>query len=375
MYKCDKRIVMTLDAGGTNFVFSAIQGNREMVTPVCLPAETDNLELCFRALVSGFEQVKGQLSQEPVAISFAFPGPADYEHGVIGDLPNFPAFRGGVALGRFLEKAFGIPVFINNDGNLFAYGEALAGILPELNQKLKEAGNERQFRNLIGITLGTGFGAGIVINRTLLTGDNGCGGDLWNFRNLHYPGMIAEESVSIRAVNRVYAELSGDTDAALTPKDICDIADGRKAGDCKAAKDSFRTLGHALGDAIASALTLIDGVVVIGGGLSGASAHILPAVMEKLNERFTTFSGNSFDRLQMKVLDVDQEEQLKELLTLDVDKIPVCGTKEYASYVKTKKTGIAISRLGTNHAVCLGAYAFALNELDKDTCSQTFDCR
>lgn len=367
MYKGDKRIVMTLDAGGTNFVFSAIRGNLEIVTPICLSAPTDNLDLCFEALLSGFEQVRGQLPEAPVAISFAFPGPADYAHGVIGDLPNFPSFRGGVALGKYLERAFGIPAYINNDGNLFAYGEALAGVLPALNQKLKEGGDERQFRNLIGITLGTGFGGGVVINRNLLTGDNGCGGDLWNLRNLHHPDMIAEESVSIRAVKRVYMELSSDTDTTLTPKDICDIANGEKAGDRNAAKESFRKLGHALADAIASALTLIDGVVVIGGGLSGASAHILPAVMEKLNERFTTFSGNSFNRLQMKVLDMDDEAQLAELLAFDTVNIPVYGTTEYTGYVKTKKTGIAVSKLGANHAISLGAYAFALNELDKDT--------
>ncbi len=365
MYKDDKRIVLTLDAGGTNFVFSAIQGNREIVTPVFLPAQPHDLEQCFQSLVTGFEQVKQHLSQEPVAISFAFPGPADYEHGVIGDLPNFPAFRGGVALGGYLEQRFGIPVYINNDGNLFAYGEALAGLLPEMNRRLKEAGSTKRFGNLIGITLGTGLGAGVVINRTLLTGDNGCGGDLWNFRNLYHPGMIAEESVSIRAVKRVYSEVSGQADATLTPKDICDIADGLREGDQEAAMESFQRLGHALGDVIASALTLIDGLVVVGGGLAGASAHILPAVMEKLNERFTTFSGNRFDRLQMKVFDVGDEVQLGELLKPDVELIPVRGTTRYADYTRSKKTAIAISRLGTNNAVYLGAYAFALNQLDK----------
>ena len=45
MYEHDKRIVMTLDAGGTNFVFSAIQGCREMSgSPICLPAASDDLE-------------------------------------------------------------------------------------------------------------------------------------------------------------------------------------------------------------------------------------------------------------------------------------------------------------------------------------------
>ena len=88
---------MTLDAGGTNFVFSAIQGCREIVEPICLPAASDDLERFLSVLVEGFLEVEKRLPKLPVAISFAFPGPADYEHGIIGDLPNFPAFRGGVA--------------------------------------------------------------------------------------------------------------------------------------------------------------------------------------------------------------------------------------------------------------------------------------
>lgn len=365
MFKHDNRVVMTLDAGGTNFVFSAIQGNREVVTPVCLSAQPHHLVLCLQTLVEGFEQIKSQLTQEPVAISFAFPGPADYEHGVIGDLGNLPAFRGGIALGKYLEQRFGIPVYINNDGNLFAYGEALAGALPDLNQKLKEAGNEKQYRNLIGITLGTGFGAGIVINQELLMGDNGCGGDLWNFRDFYHSDMIAEESVSIRAVKRVYAELSGDGNETLTPKDIYDIANGNKSGNSDAAKESFTTLGRALGDAIASTLTLIDGVVVIGGGLAGAGKYILPAIMQELEMQFGTFRGEHFSRLQMKVFDMGNERQLAELLRSEVERVSVYGTTETAPYVRTKKTGIVISQLGTNWAISLGAYAFALNELDK----------
>ena len=112
MYEHDERIVMTLDAGGTNFVFSAIQGCREIVEPICLPAASDDLERCLSVLVEGFLEVEKRLPKLPVAISFAFPGPADYEHGIIGDLPNFPAFRGGVALGPYLREQFGIPVMV-----------------------------------------------------------------------------------------------------------------------------------------------------------------------------------------------------------------------------------------------------------------------
>ena len=79
MYEHDERIVMTLDAGGTNFVFSAIQGCREIVEPICLPAASDDLERCLSVLVEGFLEVEKRLPKLPVAISFAFPGPADYE--------------------------------------------------------------------------------------------------------------------------------------------------------------------------------------------------------------------------------------------------------------------------------------------------------
>ena len=203
MYEYDKRVVLTLDAGGTNFVFSAIQGNNEMISPIGLPAVSDNLDECLEVLVKGFDRVIAAIPVPPVAISFAFPGPADYENGIIGDLPNFPSFRGGVALGPFLKHKYGIPVFIENDGNLFAYGEALSGALPMINRELSLAGCSREYKNLIGITLGTGFGAGVVINKVLLTGDNGCGGDIWLMRNKKYPDMLAEESVSILFSQRV----------------------------------------------------------------------------------------------------------------------------------------------------------------------------
>ena len=156
----DERIVMTLDAGGTNFVFSAIQGNKQIVGPITRPSHANVLDLCMKGVLDGFEEVKQGLPGKPAAISFAFPGPADYPNGIIGDLPNFEAFRDGVALGPMLEDHFDLPVFINNDGNLFAYGEALGGILPEINAKLEASGSPKRYRNLIGFTLGTGFGGG-----------------------------------------------------------------------------------------------------------------------------------------------------------------------------------------------------------------------
>ena len=87
-YDNDKRIVMTLDAGGTNFVFSAIQGGNPVVDEIRLDSDAHNLDLCLSNLIEGFKRVKKILPQEPDAISFAFPGPADYPNGIIGDSPE-----------------------------------------------------------------------------------------------------------------------------------------------------------------------------------------------------------------------------------------------------------------------------------------------
>jgi len=111
---------MTLDAGGTNFVFSALQYGKEIIAPIVLASNSFDLDKCLKAIISGFKEVQKELLPEsPVAISFAFPGPADYGNGIIGDLPNFKSFRGGIALGPMLENIFNLPTFINNDGDLF----------------------------------------------------------------------------------------------------------------------------------------------------------------------------------------------------------------------------------------------------------------
>jgi len=123
-----------------------------------------------------------EVKQKPVTISFAFPGTADYTRGIIGDLPNLPAFRGGVPLKYILEEDLGLPVFINNDGDLFAYGEALGGILPDINAGLEAAGSPKRYRNLVGFTLGTRFGGGFVLDGQLIIGDNSTASEVWLFK-------------------------------------------------------------------------------------------------------------------------------------------------------------------------------------------------
>ena len=69
MYRNDKRTVITLDAGGTNFVFGAMQANKFIIDPITKPANAQDLDLCMQTLVEGFEEVITKLDCKPVAIS------------------------------------------------------------------------------------------------------------------------------------------------------------------------------------------------------------------------------------------------------------------------------------------------------------------
>ena len=365
MYKKDNRIVATLDAGGTNFVFGAMKAGEFIIDPVSVPAQSHDLDLCLQNMVNGFQQVFDKLDEKPVAISFAFPGPADYPNGIIGGyLPNFPSFRDGVALGAFLESKFGVPVFINNDGDLFAYGEALCGMLPEINSRLKELGSTKQYKNLVGYTLGTGFGIGVVIDNNLNRGDNSCV-ETFCLRHRDMPDVIVEDGVAIRAVCRVYGEQSGNPDHGLTPKDICEIADGTRQGDQAAAKEAFASLGRVAGAAISTAVTIIDGLVVIGGGVSAASRWIMPALLEEMRSKLRTLGGDEVNLVQMKVYDLENADEFALFAKGETKKVKVYGEDRYVDYDCQKRVGIAISKLGASKAVSVGAYAFALSELDK----------
>jgi glucokinase len=363
--KDNNKIVMTLDAGGTNFVFSAAQDGQEIVEPVVLPSHGHDLDKCLQNIIKGFETIQSKLTQKPVAISFAFPGPADYSNGIIGDLGNLPGFRGGIALGPMLEEHFKMPVFINNDGDLFAYGEAMHGLLPQINHKLSEAGSVKQFRNLIGVTLGTGFGGGLVINNQLLRGDNGAATEVWLLRSPFNDKTFIEENISIRAITGAYGQLSGNLNHTLTPLDIYRIAMEQQDGNKEAATESFRQFGRALGLALTEISTIVDGLVVIGGGLASARNLFFPSMLEEMNGTYQTKDGGSLPRLVMKVYDLHNEKSFEQFAKGGARQISVPFSSKQLSYDPEKRIGVGVSTLGASKAISLGAYAFAINALSQ----------
>ncbi len=215
------------------------------------------------------------------------------------------------------------------------------------------------------LTLGTGFGCGIVHNRKLLLGDNSNSGEVWITSNRFNPVLNAEEGVSARAIIREYVNETGLKDGKdLMPKDVYNIATGAKEGDSAAAKKAFGKMGHLMGDVIGNLIALIDGIVVIGGGLTGASSLYMPAVMEELNRGFTTPEGISLPRAVQQVYNWNDDAQKAEFLKDHSTKIQVPGTDKKVAYDPSPRLAIATSGIGASKAIAIGAYAFAVNELE-----------
>lgn len=357
-------IVLTLDAGGTNFVFSAIRDNERIGKLISKPSNGDNLDKCLNTIIDGFRELLDSVDGKADAISFAFPGPADYKDGIIGDLYNLPAFRGGVALGPMLEDKFRMPVFINNDGDLYAYGEALAGTLPQINERLRNNSNTKQYKNLIGFTIGTGFGAGFVSNGILIKGDNVCAGEIWVTSNRVSSEINSEEGVSIRAVKYFYADFAKiafkDTPE---PKDIFEIGIGKQSGNQEAAKLAYEKMGRFIGDSIANMITLFDGILVIGGGVAGAKELIIPGIEKELAHGFNRLSGEKNPRLVQKVFCLNKKEEYDDFMKVRGVKIKIPFSDKEMIYDSEPRCAFVFSDFDTSEMISLGAYNYAAEQI------------
>jgi glucokinase len=357
--------ILSLDAGGTNFVFSALKNENQIGENIITPSYGDNLDQSLKSIISGFVQLAFQVENKFHAISFAFPGPSDYEHGIIGDLGNLPAYRGGVALGPMLEKHFKVPVFINNDGDLFTFGEAFAGALPEINKRVKTLDSKKQYKNLIGITLGTGFGLGVVNDGKMLRGDNSMPAEVWLLRNYPDNTYNIEESISIRGIVRNYNQ-EIQSNESINPLGIYKIAIGEMQGNKLAAIKAFESFGESLGDTMASLISIFDANLVIGGGLAGAWDLFMPSAMKAMKSEFITPEAQKIPRLTHQVFNLENDKEFVKFAAGEQTEISIPFSNERMNYDKMSRVGVIKSRLGTSNAVSLGAYHFAISKLLSD---------
>lgn len=200
-------------------------------------------------------------------------------------------------------------------------------------------------------------------NRTVLTLNSG---EVWLFRDFYDSNRNIEESVSIRAVQSEYLKNTNIKNENFTPKDIYEIVMRKQSGDKEAALDAFRKLGIALGEAIATVATLIDGIIVIGGGVAGASELILPSALSVMNGNYEFNGEKKLHRLATENYNLEESQDMKNFLKGDSQSIIIPETDEEIMYDNKKRIGVAISKIGTSEAVSTGAYAFALHQIDRN---------
>ncbi len=358
-----KKTILSLDAGGTNLVFSSIKGG-EISSEHSMATSSQSLADFLNKLISGFSEVLKLSGGKADAISFCFPGPADYENGIIGDLANLPFFKGGVALKQMLQNHFGIPVFINNDGDLFALGEAISGLLPEINRKLSDSGNPRTYKNLLGITLGTGFGGGMVSNGMLWLGDNSAGAEINRFLNPFDHTRSAEEILSIRGIKKLFGDFASCMpENTPEPFDIFRIGMGQRKGNKEAAIKAWEHFGKVLGGVLASAASLTDSLIVVGGGLSAAYLLFLQTAVNTMNSHLEKTNGGKLPRMEVYAYNLHNEQCLADFLVDESTEIAVPFSGEKIKYNAIKKIGVGLSVLGTSEAVALGAWDVAADKL------------
>lgn len=156
-----KRFFIGVDIGGTTIV-AARFSESEMFDRAEVP--TGSRRPASEIMESLFAAIDQVITDEVVGIGIGMPGFMDTESGEILQINNIPSFK-GFSVKRAVSEKYDLPAFQNNDANCFALGEAYYG-----------AG--KPFKNMIGITMGTGLGSGIIINRKIHTGLAGGAGEV-----------------------------------------------------------------------------------------------------------------------------------------------------------------------------------------------------
>ena len=260
----NKRIAIGVDIGGTNIRAGAVDFDGKIIgESISIATDaTDNKEQIFGRIAEAISSaiVQDDLEKSDIlGIGLGVTGPLDLKNGLILQCPNLPTMD-FFPLRSAIEKEFNLPVFMNNDANAMMLGECVWG-----------AGKGSS--SVLGITLGTGFGCAIIMDRKIWVGATETAGEIWISP---YRDGIIEDIVSGGGISRLYERLSG---FKVSAKEVATLAYG---GD-KIAKSVWEEFGKAVAFALSWSVNLLDPeVVIIGGSISNSMELFCPSLYENL---------------------------------------------------------------------------------------------
>ena len=116
-----------------------------------------------------------------------------------------------------------------------------------------------------------------------------------------------------------------------------------------------------MGNQIANVSTVVDGLIVLGGGVAAAHKWFMPALLKEMNGTLARYdNGGTVPRTPAKAYDLSDPQQAEQFYQGGTTLVKIPHSNKQAVYNKDKKVGIALSKLGTSRAVAIGAYSFAL---------------
>lgn len=149
--------IIGVDLGASNIRAGRIYDRRVQQHSARALSTTAEAETILQEVIQTIEDV---FDSDVRGIGFGAPSVVDETQGIVYDVSNIPAWQ-EMPIKHKLEQYFRVPVYVNNDANCFVLGE-------------KYFGKGQPYRHLVGVTLGTGIGVGVVINHQLYSGAN-CG--------------------------------------------------------------------------------------------------------------------------------------------------------------------------------------------------------
>ena len=241
-----------IDLGGTKVNVGLVEGMKIINKKYQLiPANSDNPQAVVDIII---ELISELFDSSVKGIGIGAPGLVDRENGIVYDVQNIPSWK-KVHLAEIIKDKFQVPVYIDNDANCFALGEYKFG-----------AGQNCE--NFVGLTIGTGMGAGIVTNGHLLK-DANCGSG--EFGSIPYLNSIYEDYCSGKFFKTFYQQ-----DGEILLKKA-------KQGDDIAIK-AFSEFGTHLGNAIKTIMFSVDPhKIIIGGSVSHSKEFFEDSFFASIN--------------------------------------------------------------------------------------------
>ncbi len=252
--KMKQQTVVGVDLGGTNVRAGKIFGEKMTAFRTRRISARGSGELVLSQVC---ETIAAVFDRRVSAIGIGVPSLVDVVKGIVYTVGNIPSWR-EVPLKEILEQQFSVPVHVNNDANCFALGEYHFG-----------AG--RGCRNMVGMILGTGLGAGIIINGKLYGGSNCGAGEI---------GKIPFRKHTVESY------CSGQFFRQHFGLDGADLHARARHGD-REAKEMFAAYGDQLAQALMIALYAYDPEMVV---LGGSVSRAWPFFKHSLHLRLASFA-------------------------------------------------------------------------------------